>query len=52
MEIYALEALRVKQREIFQQISEYVRGKALDQLLLLNYPNDMFDLQIIIWNVY
>ena len=31
MEIYALEALRVKQREIFQQISEYVRGKALDQ---------------------
>ncbi len=51
MEIYALEALRVKQREIFQQISEYVRGKALDQDLY-SVEKELFEGMLILGRAF
>ena len=51
MEIYTLEALRVKQKEIFQQISEYVQGKALDQDLY-SVEKELFERLLILGRVF
>ena len=51
MEIYTLEALRVKQREIFQQVSEFVHGEALNQDLY-SVEKELFKRMLILGHAF